>query len=80
MQGSRHRYIGAREGFIMLVLTRKADAGDSSIITVGEDVEVTVLEVRGDSVRIGITAPRETVVDRKEVWMQKHGQRTETSS
>ena len=58
----------------MLVLTRKAKAGDGSVVTIGEGVEeglieVTVLEVSGDSVRIGITAPRGTEVHRKEVYL-----------
>jgi len=57
----------------MLVLTRKVQ----QTITVGNPVageapiEITVIEVRGDSVRLGITAPRETVVDRKEIWLEK---------
>ena len=55
----------------MLVLTRKPDAGDDSIIRVGDDIEITVVEVRGDQVRIGIKAPREMVVDRREIWQQK---------
>ena len=56
----------------MLVLTRKHD----QTITIGnplslEDaIEITVVEVRGDQVRLGISAPRETSVHRKEVWDQ----------
>lgn len=55
----------------MLVLTRKTD----EVITLGDPrspvaaVEVTVLEVQGDSVRLGITAPQETEVHRKEVYL-----------
>ncbi len=50
----------------MLVLTRKT--GDS--IVIGTDVVVTVLEVRNDQVRIGITAPRSVAVHREEVYRQ----------
>jgi len=47
----------------MLVLSRKV--GES--IVIGSDVTVTVLEVRGDVVRVGIDAPRSVAVHRKEV-------------
>ncbi len=47
----------------MLILTRRAGEG----ISIGPDVEVTVLEVSGDHVRIGISAPREVLVLRKEL-------------
>jgi carbon storage regulator len=47
----------------MLVLTRRV--GESVVI--GHDVVVTVLEVRGDVVKVGITAPRDVEVDRMEV-------------
>ena len=48
----------------MLVLTRRA--GESVII--GDDVIVTVLEARGDVIRIGIQAPRDVQVHREEVY------------
>lgn len=47
----------------MLVLSRRV--GDS--IVIGDDVVVTVLEIRGDVVRIGVDAPREVAVRRKEL-------------
>lgn len=47
----------------MLVLTRKT--GQSIVIDGG--IEITVLEVRGEQVRLGITAPREIRVNRKEL-------------
>jgi len=47
----------------MLVLTRKV--GERLLI--GDDIEVTVLDVKGDSVRIGIQAPRETRIQRAEI-------------
>ena len=50
----------------MLVLTRRADES----IVIGEDVVVTVLEVRGDHVRLGITAPRHVAVHREEVYAE----------
>ena len=50
----------------MLVLTRKA----SQAIMIGEDVEISVLAVTGDKVRIGIEAPRAVPVYRKEVWLE----------
>lgn len=55
----------------MLVLTRKPDTGNQSIITIGEGIEVTVLKIKGDQVQLGITAGRGVTVDRKEVWVQK---------
>ena len=48
----------------MLVLTRRADQS----IMIGHDVVVTVLEVRGDQVRLGIRAPRAVDVHREEVF------------
>jgi carbon storage regulator len=48
----------------VLVLTRRADQS----IMIGHDVVVTVLEVRGDQVRLGIRAPREVDVHREEVF------------
>jgi carbon storage regulator len=49
----------------MLVLTRKTNQS----IMIGDDVEVSVLAVAGDKVRIGITAPRDVPVFRKEVYL-----------
>jgi carbon storage regulator len=48
----------------MLVLTRQRDES----IMVGDDVEVTLVDIRGDKVRIGITAPRHVSVHRKEIY------------
>jgi carbon storage regulator len=41
---------------------------------IGEDVVVTVLEVRGDQVRLGIVAPREIEVHREEVFRALHAE------
>lgn len=49
----------------MLVLTRHANQS----IMIGQDVVVTVLEVRGDQVRLGISAPRSIDVHREEVFV-----------
>jgi carbon storage regulator len=50
----------------MLVLTRKTNES----IIIGDDIAVTVLGVEGDHVKIGITAPREVAVHRREVFEQ----------
>ena len=50
----------------MLVLTRRANQS----IVIGADVTVTVLEIRGDQIRLGITAPRDVTVHREEVWIE----------
>lgn len=50
----------------MLVLTRLAKQS----IVIGSDVVVTVLEIRGDQVRLGITAPRSVTVHREEVFAE----------
>jgi carbon storage regulator len=48
----------------MLVLTRKK--GES--IMLGEDIEIVILEIDGDSVRVGIKAPKDVEVYRKEIY------------
>lgn len=50
----------------MLVLSRRA--GESVVL--GEDITVTILEVRGDVVRVGIDAPRSLKVHRAELLLQ----------
>ncbi len=50
----------------MLVLTRKANQS----IMIGDEIEVSVLAVMGEKVRIGIEAPRSIPVFRKEVWIE----------
>ena len=50
----------------MLVLTRKV--GQS--IVIGDEIEVVVLEVRGEQVRVGIRAPKTVAVHRKEIYDQ----------
>jgi carbon storage regulator len=53
----------------MLVLTRKVNQS----IIIGDNIEVVVLEVRGEQVRIGIKAPRDVQVHRKEIFDQISG-------
>lgn len=57
----------------MLVLTRRP--GES--IRIGSDVSVTVLEIRGDQIRIGIDAPRAVKVHREEVFQEIERTNTE---
>lgn len=62
----------------MLVLSRKRD----EIIMIGDDIEISILDIKGDTVRVGINAPRAVTVHRKEIYeaikaeniatMQKH--------
>ncbi len=48
----------------MLVLSRQRD----ETIMIGDDIEITVVDIRGDKVRLGITAPTSIAVHRKEVY------------
>ncbi len=48
----------------MLVLSRQRDQK----IMIGDDIEITVVDIRGDKVRLGITAPRSIPVHRQEVY------------
>src|SRR4029077_5120447 len=48
----------------MLVLSRQRD----ETIMIGDDIEVTVVDIRGDKIRLGINAPQQVPVHRKEVY------------
>jgi carbon storage regulator len=48
----------------MLVLSRRVNES----IQIGEDIEVIVIDVKGDVVRLGINAPQKTQIWRKELW------------
>jgi carbon storage regulator len=48
----------------MLVLSRRKDES----IMIGDDVEITIVDIRGDKVRLGITAPKTISVHRREVY------------
>ncbi len=50
----------------MLALSRKKNEA----IIVNNNIEITILEVKGDQVKIGVTAPKEVPVYRKEVYVQ----------
>ena len=50
----------------MLALTRKKNEA----IVINNNIEVTILEVKGDQVKVGISAPKEVPVYRKEVYLQ----------
>ena len=52
----------------MLVLTRKSNQS----IMIGDDIELAVLSINGEKVRIGIDAPRAIPVFRKEVYLEIH--------
>jgi carbon storage regulator len=49
----------------MLVLTRKPNES----IMIGDQIELSILSVSGEKVRIGVEAPREIPVYRKEIWL-----------
>jgi carbon storage regulator len=55
-----------RQGGAVLVLTRKSNQS----IMIGDDIEVSVLAIMGEKVRIGIEAPRSVPVFRKEVYVE----------
>ncbi len=48
----------------MLVLSRQRD----ETIMIGDEIEITIVDIRGDKVRLGISAPRQVQVHRKEVY------------
>jgi carbon storage regulator len=50
----------------MLALSRKINES----IIIGNDIEITILEVKGDQVKIGISAPKSVPVYRKEIYLQ----------
>jgi carbon storage regulator len=59
----------------MLVLSRKK----SESIVINNDITVTVVEIRGDKVRLGIVAPKEVPVHRQEVYDAIHGKPEEVT-
>ncbi len=56
----------------MLVLSRKKNES----IVINNDITITVVEIRGDKVRLGIAAPKEVSVHRQEVYDAIHGKST----
>lgn len=59
----------------MLVLSRHRD----ETIMIGDDIEITVVDIKGDKVRIGINAPRDIQVHRKEVYEAIKRENTDAS-
>ncbi len=59
----------------MLVLTRKSNQS----IMIGDDIEVSVLAIMGEKVRIGIQAPRDVPVFRKEVYLEIQQERVSSA-
>jgi carbon storage regulator len=57
----------------MLVLTRKKNES----IQIGEDIEIKVLAVEGDQVKLGITAPKSVDIHRKEIYLDIQKQNSE---
>lgn len=48
----------------MLVLSRKRD----ETIMIGDEIEISIVDIKGDTVRVGINAPRSVTVHRKEIY------------
>jgi len=67
---------GDKEGGpFMLVLTRKSNQS----IMIGDEIEITVLSIMGEKVRIGIQAPRDIPVFRKEVYLEIQAEREQSA-
>lgn len=60
----------------MLVLTRKKN----EVLHIGEDINITIIRIAGDSVRIGIEAPRNTRITRKEITHRNIETSTQTDA
>ncbi|NUK29768.1 carbon storage regulator CsrA [Parageobacillus sp. VR-IP] len=59
----------------MLVLTRKL----KEAIQIGDDIEITVLAIQGDQVKLGINAPKHVEVHRKEIYLAIQKENSEAS-
>lgn len=59
----------------MLILTRKINEK----VLIGDDIEVTVLNVRGNQVKLGIKAPKEISVHREEIYQRLNSSEHKTS-
>lgn len=55
----------------MLILTRRRN----ETVVIGENIRITVLEIKHGQVRFGVTAPREIPVDREEIYDRKRAER-----
>ena len=63
-EAERLKAVGFKERQPMFVISRQRD----ETIMIGDDIEVTVVDIRGDKVRLGIVQPKTIPVHRKEVW------------
>lgn len=59
----------------MLVLSRKVD----EVIMIGNDIAITVVDIRGDKVRLGVSAPHEIPVNRKEIHERIQAEKREAA-
>ncbi|MDO5402258.1 MAG: carbon storage regulator CsrA [Eubacteriales bacterium] len=60
----------------MLALSRKKDEA----IIINEDIEITVIEIKGDQVKLGISAPKSVPIYRKEVYVQIQNSNKESAA
>ena len=60
----------------MLVLSRKKDQG----IIIGENIELTIIEIQGDQVRIGIKAPKNVPIYREEIFLEIQNENKKAAS
>lgn len=69
--------MGCQRGDAMLVLSRKKNES----IIINDNITVTVVEIRGDKVRLGIDAPKDVTVHRREVYeaIQSQARRDDSS-
>jgi carbon storage regulator len=69
--------VSLREGVLkMLVLSRQRDES----IIIGDNIVITIVDIRGDKVRLGIEAPKEVPVHRQEVYEAIQRERTQSES
>lgn len=60
----------------MLVLTRKTNEA----IKIGDDIEIKILSIDGDQIKLGIDAPKAIEIHRKEVYLEIQNQNSEAAS
>lgn len=60
----------------MLALSRKKDEA----IVINDDIEITVIEIKGDQVKLGISAPKSVPIYRKEVYVQIQNSNKESAA
>ncbi|SFD41954.1 carbon storage regulator, CsrA [Bacillus sp. OV194] len=60
----------------MLVLTRKI----KEAIQIGDDIEITILSVEGDQVKLGINAPKQVEIHRKEIYLSIKQENSEAAN